>query len=458
MAKKKSNQAAIYIWMAVLLAIILVLIASIYTMTLQERSMGKVIATVNGQQITQSQLDEQYSLLPLQYQLFITKADLLQRMVDNILVEQAAAKANVSAEPELPVVIRELERPMTDAEFRSGLAAEGLTYSQYESLIAKRIITEKYLRMVLPGLDPSNASIDQEYQQFKHTWDTPHYRARQIIVNSSADAERIRAMVNGSTSFSDLAAEYSIDPAAKQDGGDLGWFMAKDMLPELQAPLEAMKPGEVSEPIKTQYGYHLLYLEDVRSGMNETEEEIRPYLVFELVPTLVQKESKEYSAYLQRLRANATIDIIDNETGNSTPPTMEIGSAQDLNNVISTLTNATGGNAAPGNASGANAAGVNTTDANMTAPMGNATGACNESVYFVMIPGPASDATEGVVDSLISEGLPIVKATPLTIGKYVCVSDNATAYPQLTCPKTGQTVTGKENESQARAFVAACLG
>lgn len=84
-------------------------------------------------------------------------------------------------------------------------------------------------------------------------------RASHILVNSEGEAEKLKAEVENGKAFEDLAKEHSLCPSGKA-GGDLGWFDRGMMVKPFEDACYSMKEGEVSEPIKTQFGYHLIKL------------------------------------------------------------------------------------------------------------------------------------------------------------------------------------------------------
>ncbi len=109
--------------------------------------------------------------------------------------------------------------------------------------------------------------------------------------------------MNDGGDFENLAKEYSTEPVAQQTGGDLGWFGPGKMVQEFEDAAYALKKGEISEPVKTSFGYHIIELLDTRPAeTDKTEEEIKAQIEDNL--TRVQFEEK-----LQELITAADIDI-----------------------------------------------------------------------------------------------------------------------------------------------------
>ena len=125
--------------------------------------------------------------------------------------------------------------------------------------------------------------------------------ARHILVDSEADAKGIIGQLRGGADFATLAKQKSKDPAA-QNGGDLGFFGKDEMVKEFADAAFAMKTGEISAaPVKTQFGWHVIKIEDRRTANPVTFEEARQDLFNQLSQQTV-------SQYIDTLRANAKIE------------------------------------------------------------------------------------------------------------------------------------------------------
>ena len=114
-------------------------------------------------------------------------------------------------------------------------------------------------------------------------------KARHILLSGddAAVLEKIKALkakVN-TKNFADIAKKETEDPTGKANGGDLGWFSAGRMVPEFEKVAFGMKKGEISEPVKTQFGYHLIYVEDKKAGETKPVESVKA----ELAQMAIQK-------------------------------------------------------------------------------------------------------------------------------------------------------------------------
>jgi peptidyl-prolyl cis-trans isomerase C len=255
-----------------------------------------VVATVNGQPIYLSELEVAQQALPPQYRsmpLASVFPALLDRIADSKLVVGDAKKNKVD----------------TDPVFKRRLAfVEDQVVQDYwlQREIAKRITPEK---------------MQQRYQEKLKSMPTEEEaRARHILVATEAEAKDLLAELKKGTAFEKLAKEKSTDKASGAEGGDLGWFKRTDMVKEFSDAAFNLKKGELSEtPIKTQFGYHIIKVEDRRQApppaFEELAEQIREDLARETV-----------TSFIDQLRSGAKIEKfnIDGsklEPKPATPPT-----------------------------------------------------------------------------------------------------------------------------------------
>lgn len=101
-------------------------------------------------------------------------------------------------------------------------------------------------------------------------------RARHIITSSEENAKAAIARIKAGEEFTVVAAAMSIDPSAAKNGGELGWFSRDRMAPEFSEAAFRLKPGEISAPVKTQFGWHVIQLEERRSRPAPSFDEVRP--------------------------------------------------------------------------------------------------------------------------------------------------------------------------------------
>ncbi len=123
-----------------------------------------------------------------------------------------------------------------------------------------------------------------------------------ILVETEAEAEELRARIEAGEDFAELAEEHSMDPGSAQQGGDLGYIQPQALVPEFAEVAMALEPGALSEPVETQFGWHILRVEDRREGEPPSYEEVEEELM-----SLLTRQA-QHDALLE-LREAAEIEI-----------------------------------------------------------------------------------------------------------------------------------------------------
>ena len=195
--------------------------------------------------------------------------------VDNLLhqAERAGQKAGpeMEAQAKDQVVLREI---FTQEAEKKGIAASADYRAQME-LARQTILIRELFENFKKNNPVSDAEAKAEYDKFKAQLTGTEYRARHILVEGEAEAKALIAQLKAGASFEELAKAQSKDPGSAAKGGDLGFFAEGRMVPEFDAALKDMKPGEVSAPVKTQFGWHLIQLVERRPAGKRPYDEVR---------------------------------------------------------------------------------------------------------------------------------------------------------------------------------------
>jgi len=158
-------------------------------------------------------------------------------------------------------------------------------YKKLEERMKKELAIQVWQKKVLDGIKISNKELKDYYKknidEFKEK-ETVH--ARHILVKTEKEAKKIIKELKGlkgdalKAKFIELAKKYSTGPSGK-NGGDLGYFAKGQMVPEFNDKVFSMKKGTVTtEPVKTQFGYHIIYLEDKKPSMTRSFDEVKSYI------------------------------------------------------------------------------------------------------------------------------------------------------------------------------------
>jgi peptidyl-prolyl cis-trans isomerase SurA len=248
----------------------------------------------------------------------------LDRLIEKKLVEQKIRELNIKvSEEELHQAIEDVRKqnniPNLEA-LVSALASQGLSFNQYRSQLQEQIEKLKLVSMeVRAKIHVSEAEMREYYNSNSSRYmEEESYRARHIFFKTSdkSPADEIKrtmttalmvlAEAKSGKDFAELAKNYSEDPAAKKDGGDLGKFKKGDMQSELGNAVMSMKPGDVSELVYTPAGFHIIKLEERISGRMKPFEEFKS----EIEETLYRKKSEErFSQWAKDLRGKASIEL-----------------------------------------------------------------------------------------------------------------------------------------------------
>ena len=152
----------------------------------------------------------------------------------------------------------------------------------------------------------TEAEIRKVYEQeAKKVKPVERVRARHILVSTKEEAEKVLKELKAGAKFEDLARKYSKD-GSKEFGGDLGYFTYEEMVPEFSKAVFALKVGEVSKPVKTDYGWHIIKLEDRKKVGMAPYETVKEGIRTLLLRRKVQEE-------VARLSKNAKIEFLDPE-------------------------------------------------------------------------------------------------------------------------------------------------
>ncbi|MGR3502320.1 peptidylprolyl isomerase [Pseudaestuariivita sp.] len=238
-----------------------------------------VVATVNGTDITLGHLIMIRVGLPQEYQ-SLGDDVLFQGILDQ-LVQQAAVASDLGDDLPLRVEIA------LDNERRSILAAEALEQ------VAADAVTDEAVQAAYDAAY-ANAPAEQEFN------------ASHILVETEEEAQALIEELNGGADFAELAKEHSTGPSGP-GGGLLGWFGKGAMVPPFEAAVVAMEAGGVSAPVQTQFGWHVVKLNEVRDLPKPELDAVRA----ELANTLRQEAIQ---AHLTAKTEAAEVTRIDMET------------------------------------------------------------------------------------------------------------------------------------------------
>jgi len=198
------------------------------------------------------------------------------------LLLQQAQRAGQQVTPEMEaqakeqVVLREIFAQ--EAEKR-GIAASA-DYKAQMDLARQSILIRELFEDFKKKNPVSDADAKAEYDKFKAQSSGTEYRARHILVEQEEDAKALIAQIKGGAKFEDLAKAKSKDPGSGQNGGDLDFAKPDSYVPEFSKAMVALKKGEMTEaPVKSQFGWHIIKLDDTREAQFPEFEAVKGQIV-----------------------------------------------------------------------------------------------------------------------------------------------------------------------------------
>jgi peptidyl-prolyl cis-trans isomerase C len=153
----------------------------------------------------------------------------------------------------------------------------------------------------------SESELKAAYDQVKVQYTGKEYHVEHILVEKEQDAKAITAQIKAGGNFEQIAKEKSKDPGSAPNGGDLGWVSDKALVPEFSKAMVQLKKGQTTDkPIKTQFGWHIIKLDDVRDVKPPSMEEIKDQLK-QMITADQNWQKAKFAELMQKLRAKAKI-------------------------------------------------------------------------------------------------------------------------------------------------------
>ena len=237
------------------------------------------VATVNGKKITQKQyqahLKQRQAKSPKGQTAPVNRQAMLDELINHQILLQEAKKQKLHKDKKVKEQLEQLKNSV-------------LIQALLERSPAAKPVSDKELRKIydqqIGGLEPTE------------------FKARHILVKDEAAAKKLIEKLNDGDNFEELAKKESTGPSGK-NGGDLGWFSAEKMVPAFSKATAKLKKGTHSQtPVKTQFGFHIIKLEDTRKRTLPKFEDVKG----QILPLVQQQRLQEY---VKKLRSKAKIVV-----------------------------------------------------------------------------------------------------------------------------------------------------
>jgi len=236
------------------------------------------VAVVNGQYIAKSTLETlEKEIAERSHGQTFPKEKLVEELVQRELLVQDAMQKQLDKSPEFT--------------------------AQLDSA-RKALLTQAGLQNFIKANPVTDAEIKAEYDNKVAAEKGTEFKARHILVKTEAEAKKLITELDKGADFAKLANKNSLDAKESQNGGDLGWFSAAQMVPPFSEAVAALEKGKYTkEPVKTQFGYHVILKEDSRPVTPPPLEAVKE----QLTPFLQRKKVQEM---IETLRKQAKVEIL----------------------------------------------------------------------------------------------------------------------------------------------------
>lgn len=280
---------------------------------------GEDVIMVNDTALTKNYVDARIEQIFQQNQLQSDndyagyyKAQIINGLVETeLMVQDAKNKGIEVSDDDIASFKQDLidQTYGSEENFQSYLDEYNISDDMVNRMIEEKLYYDQYLDKIKEDI-----TVDPEtyYNENSDQFDVAdQVKARHILVDDEDTAKDIIKQLDDGADFAELAKEYSTDTATAQDGGELGYFTADQMITEFSDAAFALEPGQYTEePVKTTYGYHIILCEDKKAAHHQTYDEVKDDLTEQLTNQQVQSK---YYELMEQLRSDATIEYLSDD-------------------------------------------------------------------------------------------------------------------------------------------------
>ena len=259
-----------------------------------------LVTTDGGAKITKGELDAKLEAMPVAHQV-------LHSMVQQDLVFQYAKDHSITVtDADIDAKIGEIKQRLSDQQLADALKQQGMSQQDLRDLMREQLIVKKAVDQNLKVSDQqmkdylakNHALLDQARQ----------VRARHILVANLTTANTIEAKLKAGGDFAALAKQFSSDPGTKDKGGELGFFTQGAMVKEFSDAAFAMKVGQISQPVHSPYGWHIIQVEEIKpaqvASLANSAQKIKDQM-------LASQEQTAVPAFIDKITNGAKLTVSD---------------------------------------------------------------------------------------------------------------------------------------------------
>lgn len=225
-----------------------------------------------------------------------------EQAVQQLVYQKILAKNYKITDEEMDKRVDEIKAQLGD-QFETALMSYG--YKDEADFRSKMEIALMQEKAAIKDIKVTEDELKEYYDNIQ-----PEIQARHILVEDEATAKEVKQKLDAGGDFAEISNEYSTDEAAKAQGGDLGWIASDaNMDPDFLAAAFALEKGQISDPVKTQFGYHIIEVTDIKE--KESFEDMKKDLEYELKVSKIDNETMEKA--LQRELKDAGVKVKDKD-------------------------------------------------------------------------------------------------------------------------------------------------
>lgn len=223
-----------------------------------------------------------------------------QQVLQQLVYEKILSDKYEVTDKELDAKFNEVKEQL-GANFEMALAQYQMTEESFKESLKLDLLVEK---AATADIKVTDKEIQEYYDNYK-----PQIKARHILVEDEAKAKEIKAKLDKGEDFAKLAEENSADPGSAAAGGDLGWFGAGMMVPEFEEAAYALDVNEISEPVKSEHGFHIIQVteKEEKKSLEDMKAEIEHQVKVSKMDNTVMSEA------LQKELKDAKVKINDKD-------------------------------------------------------------------------------------------------------------------------------------------------
>jgi len=247
------------------------------TLALPLAVMAQNIATVNGKPVPKARVDA---------------------LLKQVTRSGQPVTLEIEAQAKDQVVLREI---FTQEAEKQGIQ-NSKEFQDQMALVRQSVLLQQLFQSYASKVQISDAEAKAEYDKIKAEQGGQEFHARHILVDNEDEAKKLIAQIKAGSKFEDIAKKSSKDTGSAENGGDLDWAKPGNYVPEFSTALQGLKKGQMTDaPVKTQFGYHIIRLEDTRTAQFPSFDEVKDKIK-------QQKEQVKLQEYQEKLRKSAKTD------------------------------------------------------------------------------------------------------------------------------------------------------